>query len=119
MDNMEIIFDVVGRVLPAVGVEFLLIGGHAVNHYGYSRATIDVDFMIASSHVDAVRTAMKLFALKQGAGKREEKDFPDIVNLVIEHGLDLEAELKPLCEKYADQEIYSRLARKIREERHA
>ncbi len=183
MENMEIIFDVVGRVLPAVGVEFLLIGGHAVNHYGYSRATIDVDFMIASSHADAVRTAMrsagftnisqtdnvvffnhpaiphrvdflqvdaetlrslvgrasrieyggqsllvpslpdliamKLFALKQGSAQREAKDFPDIVNLVLEHGLDIEAELEPLCEKYADQEIYSRLARKIREERNA
>ena len=180
MDSMEYIFDVVGQRLPAAGIKFLMIGGHAVNHYGYSRATIDVDFMIASSDVDAVRSvmkaagftnisqsenvvffnhpnvsyrvdflqvdeitlqalvdgaervkyggqsllvprlldliAMKLFALKEGSVKREEKDFPDIVNLALEHGLDIEKDLKPLCDQFADEPIYLRLADKIREQ---
>ncbi len=177
---MEYIFDVVGQKLPAAGVGFLMIGGHAVNHYGYSRATIDVDFMIASSDVDTVRSvmkaagfsnvsqsenvvffnnpdipyrvdflhvdeatlrrlvagaqrieyggqsllvpslldliAMKLFALKEGSTKREEKDFPDIVNLALEHGLDIEADLKPLCDKFADESIYLKLAKQIWEQ---
>jgi len=180
MDSMEYIFGVVGQKLPAAGVEFLMIGGHAVNHYGYSRATIDVDFMIASNQVDAVRSvmkaagftnvsqsenvvffdhpeipyrvdflqvdestlralvdgarrveyggqsllvpglldliAMKLFALKSGSAKREEKDVPDIVHLAVEHGLDLEADLKPLCDRFADQPIYQKLVEKIAEQ---
>ena len=180
MDSMEYIFDVVGQRLPAVGIKFLMIGGHAVNHYGYSRATIDVDFMITSSDVDAVRSvmkaagftnisqsenvvffnnpeipyrvdflhvdeatlrtlvagaerikyggqsllvprlldliAMKLFALKEGSAKREEKDFPDIVNLALEHDLDIKEDLKPLCDQFANEEIYLKLAGKIREQ---
>ena len=180
MDSMEYIFGVVGQKLPVDGVEFLMICGHAVNHYGYSRATIDVDFMIASSQVDAVCSvmkaagftnvsqsenvvffdhpeipyrvdflhvdestlralvdgarrveyggqsllvpglldliAMKLFALKSGSAKREEKDFPDIVHLAVEHGLDLEVDLKPLCDRFADQAIYRKLVEKIAEQ---
>ena len=181
--GVEYILDVVGQQLPAAGVEFLMIGGHAVNHYGYSRATIDIDFMIAVSDVELVRSimkkagfsnisqsenvvffsnpdlpvrvdylqvdhdtmlellnrsqhieyggqelkvpclenliAMKLFALKSGSSKRQEKDFPDIVNLAVEHQLDLEDCLKPLCDQFADETIYIRLAEYIREERNA
>lgn len=178
-ESVGFIFDVVSKQLPRAGVEFLMIGGHAVNHYGYSRATIDVDFMIAANDVAAVRSvmkaagftnvsesenvvffkhpkipfrvdflqvdsesmrklmanatrteyagvpmaipslkdliSMKLFALKCGSPRREGKDFPDIVNLVLEHGLDVEAELKPLCNKFADEQTYARLAEHIRE----
>ena len=56
-DSVEFVFNVVGRQLPKAGVEFLMIGGHAVNHYGYSRATLDVDFMIAASDAAVVRSA--------------------------------------------------------------
>ena len=177
-DSVEFVFNVVGSQLPKAGVEFLMIGGHAVNHYGYSRATLDVDFMIAASDASVVRSvmkeagftnisesdnvvffhhpevpfrvdflqidsdsmqklmagaqkieyggqslrvprlldliAMKLFALKCGSAKREEKDFPDIVNLALEHGLDVEADLKPLCDRFADERIYAKLAERIR-----
>jgi len=183
MDSMEYIFGVVGQKLPAAGIEFLMIGGHAVNYYGYSRATIDVDFMITSSDIDAVRSvmklagftnvsqsehvvffnhpdipyrvdflqvdevtlrtlvrgaqrieyggqsllvpclldliAMKLFALKEGSAKREEKDFPDIVHLAVEHRLDTEVDLKPLCDLFADEPIYLKLAKQIREQTNA
>ncbi len=182
-DSIERIFDVVGKQLPKAGVEFLMIGGHAVNYYGYSRATIDVDFMIAASDASAVRSvmqsagfmnisesenvvffnhpeilfrvdfiqvdaetmrtliqgaekieyagqflsvpclenliSMKLFALKNGSAKRKEKDFPDIVNLSVEHQLDVEAVLRPLCEKFADEQIFTELAKQIRELNHA
>lgn len=53
------IFETVSRELPAAGVEFLMIGGHAVNHYGYTRATMDVDFMVASDAMGSVREVMK------------------------------------------------------------
>jgi hypothetical protein len=178
-NNIAFIFDVVGNQLPKAGVDFLMIGGHAVNHYGYSRATIDVDFMIAANDLDAVRSvmeeagfsnisqsdnvvffnkpdipvrvdflqvdadtmqalladaqsieyggqflkvpsllnliAMKLFALKSGSPKRWEKDFPDIAHLAVDNRLDAEAELKPLSERFANLEIYSKLARLIEE----
>ena len=71
MDSMEYIFGVVGQKLPAAGVEFLMIGGHAVNH---------------------------------------------IVHLAVEHGLDLKADLKPLCDRFADQPIYQKLVEKIAEQ---
>jgi len=183
MGDLEFIFDVVARQLPAAGVDFLMIGGHAVNYYGYSRTTVDVDFMIASSQVSVVRSvmkaagfvnvsesenvvffnhpqkifrvdflrvneetmktlvagarkveyagqvlavpklldliAMKLFALKSGSAKREEKDFPDIVNLALEHDLSLERDLRPLCEQFADETIYKKLALQIQEVRSA
>jgi hypothetical protein len=63
--------------------------------------------------------AMKLFALKNGSKRRAEKDFPDIVNLAIEHNLDVENDLKPLCDQFADAEIFSKLTRHIKEQRNA
>lgn len=181
VSSAEFIFHVVASELPKAGVPFLMIGGHAVNHYGYSRATVDVDFMIASDDAGRVREvmkasgfsnvseaenviffghpdnplrvdylridsasmdkllmnaenisygnvrlhvpslkdliSMKLFALSHGSAQREEKDFPDIVHLVLEHGLDLERELKPLCDRFASESIYDRLKFRISEER--
>lgn len=35
-----------------------MIGGLAVNHYGYSRATADIDFMIAASETAVIRRSM-------------------------------------------------------------
>jgi predicted nucleotidyltransferase len=178
-NSVAFIFDVVGSQLPEAGIDFLMIGGHAVNHYGFSRATIDVDFMIATSDMEAVRAvmkkagfsnvsqsenvvffnkpdipvrvdfllvdvatmqtllmdaqsieyggqslkvpslpnliAMKLFALQSGSPKRREKDFPDIAHLAAENRLDAETELKPLCVRFANLEIYAKLTRRIKE----
>ncbi len=178
-DGIELVFDVVGNQLPQAGIEFLMVGGHAVNQYGYSRATIDVDFMITATDLDAVRAvmkragftnvsqsenvvffskpglpvrvdflqvdegtmqalladaqavdyggqllkvpslenliAMKLFALKSGSPGRWEKDFPDIVHMAVENGLDIEADLKPLCDRFADDGILAKLSVRILE----
>ncbi len=178
-NSAELIFDVVGKQLPQAGIDFLMIGGHAVNQYGYSRATIDVDFMIATADLDAVRTvmrgagfinvshsenvvffnkpgfplrvdflqvnnetmqalladaqevdyggqslkvpslrnliAMKLFALKSGSPGRWEKDFPDIAHLMVENEMDIEEDLRPLCDRFADDEIFKKLSARIRE----
>ncbi len=57
--SVEFIFETVSRELPEAGVGFLMIGGHAVNHYGYTRATMDVDFMIAADSIGSVREVMK------------------------------------------------------------
>ena len=178
--SINLIFEVVGRQLPDAGVDCLMMGGHAINHYGYSRATIDVDFMIAAGDLARVRSvmksagfsnvsesdnvaffnhpdipirvdflqvdtrtmglllekavqveyngvpirlpclkdliAMKLFALKSGSAKREERDFPDIVHLSVQNGLDPVVDLKPLCDRFGDDGIYDRLVKRIEEE---
>ena len=49
MDNLDKVFSVVSRKLPEADIEYLLIGGVAVNHYGYTRNTLDVDFMIVGN----------------------------------------------------------------------
>ena len=59
--------------------------------------------------------AMKLFSMKTGSPAREEKDFPDIVHLVLEQGLDIENDLKPLCLQYGDEIIYKKLKTRILE----
>jgi hypothetical protein len=51
-------FDLVSERLPSAGVECLMIGGHAVNYYGYMRATQDLDFMIAAADEPAVSRVM-------------------------------------------------------------
>jgi predicted nucleotidyltransferase len=185
MDSeVDRVLDVACRRLPATGVDWLMIGGHAVNHYGFLRATQDIDFMIAAADEPAVRRvmseagftniaaheavtffnrpgsplrvdflkvdsatmrellaaavtvdysgmgrvklprlqdliAMKLHALKSGSPQREDKDFPDIVHLVIENGLTVERELRTLCQRFGTPELYQRLSARIRELRHA
>lgn len=41
--------------LNRAGVEYLLVGGFAVNHYGYHRFTEDIDFWIAVSDANYER----------------------------------------------------------------
>jgi hypothetical protein len=57
-DDFEVALDVFARELPAAGIGYLLVGGHAVNHYGLTRATQDLDFMIAAEDVEPVRRIM-------------------------------------------------------------
>jgi hypothetical protein len=38
-------FQEIADALQAAGVKAILVGGHAVNHYGYGRLTMDVDLM--------------------------------------------------------------------------
>ncbi len=49
--------------LNRAGVEYLLVGGYAVNHYGYHRFTEDIDFWIAVSdeNLDRLLSAIRLF----------------------------------------------------------
>jgi len=180
----DYVFDVVSQRLPQAGIDCVMIGGHAVNHYGFSRATQDIDFMIAAADEAAVRRvmlgagfvniathetvtffnrpgsplrvdfvkvdagtmaallaaavtveyfagrrvkvprlqdllAMKIFALTSGNPRREDKDFPDIVHLVIENKLDVDADLRPLCDRFGTEAIYARLCTRIRELMHA
>lgn len=45
--NAPDIFQICVDAAAAEGCDFILIGGHAVNARGYSRTTLDIDFLIA------------------------------------------------------------------------
>jgi Nucleotidyl transferase AbiEii toxin, Type IV TA system len=56
--------------LNRAGVEYLLVGGYAVNHYGYHRFTEDIDFWIAVSdaNLDLLLAAIRDFFGEDLAG---------------------------------------------------
>ena len=43
------------RLLNSAKVEYLLVGGYAVGHYGYPRTTGDMDIWIAATRINAER----------------------------------------------------------------
>jgi predicted nucleotidyltransferase len=51
------------RLLNAHAVEYMLIGGYAVNYYGYPRATADMDIWVAihPANADRIVAALKEF----------------------------------------------------------
>ena len=59
ISDFQTVFDVVANKLSAAGVECLLVGGFAVNHYGYTRNTLDVDWMIVAEQRDVVWDSMR------------------------------------------------------------
>jgi len=59
MNELLSTIEAVCRAMRAAGTEALLIGGFAVNHYGYTRNTLDIDFMMPIDRRDAVCRAMQ------------------------------------------------------------
>ena len=57
------------RLLTSSRVEYLVIGGYAVNYYGFARATADLDIWIAIDPVNAERVAevLRQFGFLQAA----------------------------------------------------
>lgn len=55
------------KLLNSSSVEYLVIGGYAVNYYGFPRATADLDIWIAISPANAQRVAeaLQLFGFPQ------------------------------------------------------
>lgn len=169
--GLDTILDLASRRLPAAGVNCILIGGFAVNYYGYTRNTLDVDFMIIARQLENVRQimkqagftnimieqnaaffqapgfplrvdflqvdehtlgtlsvnavkariygyelkipalrdviAMKLFSLSQDTARRLGKDLPDIAYLIVLHGLDLESDIRPLCDRFGSPQVFA------------
>ncbi|GAB4253322.1 MAG: hypothetical protein OHK005_20570 [Candidatus Methylacidiphilales bacterium] len=48
----ETLFDALARISGRHNLPFLLVGGHAVNAYGYLRTTYDSDLAIPDGHTD-------------------------------------------------------------------
>ncbi len=58
--------------------------------------------------------AMKIFALTHGGEHRESKDMGDIVSLAIANDLDLDARIRPLCERYGTNRVFMRIVEEYR-----
>ncbi len=56
--NLDTILDIASRQISVAGVDCILIGGFAVNYHGYTRNTLDVDFMIVAEQLEAVKRIM-------------------------------------------------------------
>jgi len=170
MQTLNTILDIASKQLPAAGVDCILIGGFAVDYYGYTRNTVDIDFMIFTEQLEKVRDimtksgftniiiedtvaffekpdsafrvdflrvnkqtqqklnnnavdakiygydlkvpalidliSMKIFALSQNLTRRMAKDLPDISYLILLNDLDLESDIRPICDKFGSPEIY-------------
>ena len=83
MDSMQLPDDFKEflMLLNAEEVEYLLIGGYAVGHYGYPRATMDMDIWIASSAKNAKKVVgcLRQFGFAVAALKEELFRKPDQV----------------------------------------
>jgi len=55
MPTLDTILEVASRRLPSEGIPVLLVGGFAVNYYGFTRFTLDADFLIVAEHAAQVR----------------------------------------------------------------
>ena len=58
MSELESIYQLIDRKFPEQNIRVLLVGGHAVNAYGFTRATVDVDFIIQEHQEHLVMTQM-------------------------------------------------------------
>jgi hypothetical protein len=63
------------RLLNSARVRYLLIGGYAVNWYGYSRSTVDMDVWVAISKSNARRIVQALTEFGFGASGLSESLF--------------------------------------------
>src|SRR5260370_614797 len=68
------------RLLNSSEVEYLVIGGYAVNYYGYPRATADMDVWVGIDPGNAQKTAAAL--LEFGFPQAEAKMFRETGNVI-------------------------------------
>jgi hypothetical protein len=59
------LFQQIADSFEAAGVRSILVGGHAVNHYGHGRLTMDIDFMILAGKDEAAAGALAGMGFKE------------------------------------------------------
>ena len=59
MSELESLYQLIVREFPAKGIRAILVGGHAVNAHGYTRATQNIDFIIDGDQENLVGQVMK------------------------------------------------------------
>ncbi len=68
--------------LNAAGVKYALIGGLAINYYGYPRATQDIDFLVDPSEENVMKIRNALSFLPDGAAKELRPDDVKLYSIV-------------------------------------
>ncbi len=58
------IFAAVAKASREQGFQVFVIGGHAVNAYGYVRTTLDADFLVCADDFDIIRHAFEEFGYR-------------------------------------------------------
>ena len=58
MQLLDTVLDIAANKLPQAGIDCILVGGFAVDFHGYSRNTLDIDFMIFTEQLSEVRSIM-------------------------------------------------------------
>ncbi len=59
MPENRTIVEIIATQLKAAGIPHILVGGFAVNYYGYPRATQDIDFMIIDGQLSAAKETLE------------------------------------------------------------
>lgn len=49
--------------------------------------------------------AMKIFSLAHNVPRRMSKDLPDIAHLGVLHNLDIDTDIRPLCDRFGTPEV--------------
>ena len=65
MSNIFLEFDLIVRKLAAKELNYAVCGGLAVGLYGYIRATEDIDFVLSSADVSAVKLILNKMGYRQ------------------------------------------------------
>ncbi len=71
------------KLLDEHSVEYLLIGGYAVNYFGYSRPTGDLDIWVNPTNENRGKLISALEQLRYKTSKLAEKDFTQPVVFYI------------------------------------
>jgi predicted nucleotidyltransferase len=69
LESLDLNFRELLESLNSAGVKYLVLGGYAVNYYGYHRATDDLDIWVAVDDANATRisNALKSFGFADSA----------------------------------------------------
>jgi len=57
--------------------------------------------------------AMKIFALSQSVERRMGKDLPDIAYLTVLNDLDVEDDIRPLCDRFGTEDTFELIRKQV------
>jgi hypothetical protein len=93
------------------GVEYVVVGGHAVSAYGFSRMTKDMDVLIRSTPENAEKVFRALQAFGAPLSSYKISDFHDQPRAVIQFGVPpARIDILQSIEGVADADIWSTLS---------
>ena len=99
----EELFKKISVEFETAKIPFLLIGGYALNAYGYSRATRDVDFMIVSSDFEKAKQIVQRCGYRQYIHK-------DLCARFVDH----EKQWPPLDLVFVEQETFQSIIKEAK-----